>query len=50
LAAYLDVPHETLRQGDIVLCPTAAILEGVGGGMEIPRGPAVLGDTIVGWL
>jgi hypothetical protein len=50
LTEYLDVAHGTLRQGDIVLCPTAVILEGVGGGMETPRAPAVLGDTVVGWL
>jgi hypothetical protein len=50
MTEYLETPHETLRQGDIALCPTAAILEGEAEPAEIPLAPAVLGDTVVGRL
>lgn len=50
MTEYLDVPHETLRQGDIILCPSTAILDGPTDGTGIPRAPAVLGDTAVGRL
>lgn len=50
MTEYLNTSHETLRQGDIILCPTAAILEGTVDGDEIPRAPGVLGDTVVGRL
>lgn len=50
MTEYLDAPHETLRQGDIILCPSAAILDSTADGTGTPRAPAVLGDTVVGLL
>lgn len=50
MTEYLETPHETLRQGDIILCPTAPILKGASEPSDVPRAPTALGDTVIGRL
>jgi len=49
---YLDLPNPNLRQGDIVLAPTVALLQGEGAAPhEVPPAPSRLGRAVrvVAW-
>jgi hypothetical protein len=46
VTGYEPIPHATLRQGDIILAPSAVLVPSREGDLDAPRsGPARLGDT-----